>query len=85
MKNKKAVILEVKMFLKIGVIDKIHLLFIGIMIYFSSLHKALIGYRGWLTLSGSMVSVSVMSLWFTPVQECYSPFFKKKFKITDKL
>lgn len=45
MKNKKAVILEVKMLLKSGVIDKIHLLFIGIMIYFSSLHKAFIGNR----------------------------------------
>lgn len=48
-----------------AVIDKIRLLFIGIIIYFSSLHKAFTGNRGWLTLSGSMVSVSVISPWFT--------------------
>lgn len=62
---KTTVILEVKIFLKNDIIDKIHLLFIGMIIYFSSLHEALFGYRGWLTLSDSMVSVTVVSPWFT--------------------
>lgn len=43
MKNVKAVIVKVKMLLNIGVIDKMHLLFIWIMLYSWSLHKSFIG------------------------------------------
>lgn len=66
--NIKAVIMKVKMLSKIGIIGKIHLLFIWIMFYSWSLHKPFICNRGWLSPKVSMASVNPMSPWFTEPQ-----------------
>lgn len=67
-KNIKSVIMKVKMLSKIGVIGKIHLLFIWIMFYSWSLRKPFICNRGWLSPKVSMASVNPMSPWFTEPQ-----------------